>query len=293
MSWFLLATISALLSAGAAVLQKKSLMTTGALPFAFVLSVLVLLLSSVFLAGIDVLAVPPDVLILLVGKSIIGGAAFLLVMMSLERGQISNVLPLLGLTPAVTALLSLLLTGETMHSMEWLGLGLMMVGLYLLEWTPGNSGRFIGRLRSVMVERRAILLALLLFAFSSVADKLLVSTHRTDPRVVLVYQHVIFCLLFGVMLLVRRVPGKLVLDQARKQLPLFLLIAVVTIAYRFAQLEATKDAPVALVLAVKRTSILYASVLGGKIFADDRLPLRLAGAVMIVAAGFIILRNVG
>ena len=293
MSWVLLATISALLSAGAAVLQKKSLMTTGALPFAFVLSFLIMLLSAVFLAGIDVIAVPPDVLLLLVGKSIIGGTAFLLVMMSLERGQISNVLPLLGLTPAVTALLSLVLTGEVMRGAEWLGLGLMMGGLYLLEWTPGKKAGMIGRMRAVVMERRAILLALLLFAVSSVADKLLVSTHRTDPRVVLVYQHVIFCLLFGVMLLVRRVPGTLVLAQARKQLPFFFLIAMLTIAYRFTQLEATKDAPVALVLAVKRTSILYASVLGGKIFLDDRLPVRLAGAALIVAAGFIILRNVG
>ena len=293
MSWFLLATISALLSACAAVLQKKSLMTTGALPFAFVLSFLIMLLSAVFLAGIDVIAVPPDVLLLLVGKSIIGGTAFLLVMMSLERGQISNVLPLLGLTPAVTALLSLVLTGEVMRGAEWLGLGLMMGGLYLLEWTPGKKAGMIGRMRAVVMERRAILLALLLFAVSSVADKLLVSTHRTDPRVVLVYQHVIFCLLFGVMLLVRRVPGTLVLAQARKQLPFFFLIAMLTIAYRFTQLEATKDAPVALVLAVKRTSILYASVLGGKIFLDDRLPVRLAGAALIVAAGFIILRNVG
>jgi drug/metabolite transporter (DMT)-like permease len=293
MSWFLLATISALLSAGAAVLQKKSLMTTGALPFAFVLSFLVMLLSAVFLAGIDVIAVPPDVLLLLVGKSILGGTAFLLVMMSLERGQISNVLPLLGLTPAVTALLSLMLTGEVMREAEWLGLGLMMGGLYLLEWAPGPKGGMIGRMRTVIAERRAILLALLLFAVSSVADKLLVSTHRTDPRVVLVYQHVVFCLLFGVMLLARRVPGTLVLAQAKKQLPLFFLIAVLTIAYRFTQLEATKDAPVALVLAVKRTSILYASVLGGKIFVDDRLPMRLAGAALIVAAGFIILRNVG
>jgi drug/metabolite transporter (DMT)-like permease len=293
MSWFLLATISALLSAGAAILQKKSLMTTAALPFAFVLSMLIMLLSMVFLAGIDVLAVPPDVIILLVGKSIIGGTAFLLVMMSLERGQISSVLPLLGLTPAVTALLSLVLTGESMGAGEWVGLGLMMVGLYLLEGAPGTTSGIVQRMRTVAVERRAILLALLLFAVSSVADKLLVSAHRTEPRVVLVYQHVIFCLLFGVMLLVRRIPGKVVLLQAKKQLPLFFLIAVVTIVYRFAQLEATKDAPVALVLAVKRTSILYASVLGGTIFSDDRLPLRLAGAAMIVAAGFIILRNVG
>ena len=293
MSWFLLATISALLSAGAAVLQKKSLITTGALPFAFVLSLLIMVLSAVLLPGIDVIAVSPEVLLLLVGKSIISGTAFLLVMMSLERGQISTVLPLLGLTPAVTALLSLVLTGEMMRGAEWLGLGLMMTGLFLLEWTPGTKAGMFERTRTTLTARRAIILALVLFAVSSVADKLLVSAHRTDPRVVLVYQHVIFCLLFGVMLLVRRVPGTLVLAQAQKQLPLILVIAVLTIAYRFTQLEATKDAPVALVLAVKRTSILYASLLGGKIFADDRLPVRLAGAALIVAAGFIILRNVG
>ncbi len=71
-----------------------------------------------------------------------------------------------------------------------------------------------------------------------------------------------------------------------------LAIAVLTIGYRFTQLEAVKYAPVALVLAVKRTSILYASLVGGKLFSDKHLGMRIAGALLIVASGFIILRNV-
>lgn len=76
-------------------------------------------------------------------------------------------------------------------------------------------------------------------------------------------------------------------------MPLIITVAVLTLAYRFTQLEATKLAPVALVLAVKRTSILYASLFGGKLFSEERLTIKLIGALLIVSAGFIILRNVG
>jgi drug/metabolite transporter (DMT)-like permease len=268
-------------------------MQTRALPFASVLSFFIMVLSTAFLSGVDILAVPAGVLVLLVGKSLIGGVAFLYVMTSLEGGQISRVLPLMGLTPAVTAVLSFIFTGETMADLEWLGLGVMMAGLYLLEWAPEVGETWGERAQTILMERRLIILALLLFAVSSVADKMLVSTHKADPRVVLVYQHVVFCLLFGGMLIVRKVPAGEVVRQAKDQLLLFLIIAVITIAYRYAQLEATRLAPVALVLAVKRTSISHASLFGGRIFADDRLRARLTGAGLIVAAGFIILRNVG
>ena len=76
-------------------------------------------------------------------------------------------------------------------------------------------------------------------------------------------------------------------------LPFIVTVAFLTIAYRFTQLEATKVAPVALVLAVKRTSILYASFFGGKLFSEERLAQKLIGGALIVGAGFIILRNVG
>jgi len=131
-----------------------------------------------------------------------------------------------------------------------------------------------------------------LFAVSSIADKLLLSGYKINPLIILFYQHLIYCLIFGSLVFIRRMSFRDLLHKGRNQFSLILLIALLTVAYRFTQLGATRLAPVALVLAVKRTSILYASFFGGKLFSDDRLPQKLIGGGLIIASGFIILRNV-
>jgi len=50
-------------------------------------------------------------------------------------------------------------------------------------------------------------------------------------------------------------------------------------------------APVALVLAIKRTSILFATLIGGKLFSEERYQLKLAGATLIVIGGFFIIQH--
>ena len=291
MVWFGCASVSALISATAAIIQKKMLSRVSALEFSFLLSLTILFLSLFIPFSVDITSIPPITLMMILGKSVIGGLAFLFVMTALEHNQISGVLPLLGLTPAVTALLSFLLTGELLNGGEWLGLGLMVAGASVLESRPGGIRRAItaGDPRGYYY----ISGALGLFAVSSIADKALVSGYKTDPLLVLVYQHIMYCLLFGLLLWRRTTSIRAVLEKGRVLLPLLGGVAVLTLAYRFAQLEATKDAPVALVLAVKRTSILYASFFGGRLFSDDRLATRLIGASLIVGSGFIILRNVG
>jgi drug/metabolite transporter (DMT)-like permease len=231
-------------------------------------------------------------LIILIGKSIIGGLAFLLVMMSLEHNQISSALPLLGTTPAVTAVLALPLLGESLQHWEWLGIGLMVAGTYMLEKRPAQ--RILQPFKDVFFSPNHLYIfgAVGLFAISSIADKLLLSGYKTDPLVILFYQHLIYCLIFGSLIFMRRISFRDLIHKGQDQLPLILIIALLTIAYRFTQLGATRLAPVALVLAVKRTSILYASFFGGKLFSDDRLPQKLIGGALIIASGFIILRNV-
>jgi drug/metabolite transporter (DMT)-like permease len=291
MVWFVMASCSAVLSAAAAVTQKKVLLRTHALEFSFLLSMLILGLSLYVPFSVDISAVPLQTLVLILGKGILGGVAFLCVMMALERDQISSVLPLLGLTPAITALISLVTIGEFLKGWEWLGIGLVVAGTYLLERKPASESS--GPARRFTPSHYLIGAALVLFALSSVADRVLVGSYKTDPRIVLLYQHVAYCCTFAVLLVIRRVPMERIGSTWRGQWPYLLVIALLTLAYRFTQLEATKDAPVALVLAVKRTSILYASLLGGKLFSEDRLGVKLAGASLIVASGFVILRNVG
>ena len=292
MNWFLLASCSALLSAGAAVLQKKILFRLSAIEFSFLVSLSILACSLFIPFAADVTAITPQVLAILVVKSILGGAAFLFVMISLERNQISTALPLLGLTPAVTAVVSLLVLGESLRSTEWTGMGLLILGIYMLERRPAQ--RLIQPFREAVAARNhwSIFAALGLFAISSVMDKLLVSPLKTNPIIVLFYQHIVYCVMFGLVVWARRVPLRSLAGRGWEQLAAIGIVAVLTIVYRFTQLEATKLAPVALVLAVKRTSILYASFIGGRIYSEDRLATKFVGGALIVAAGFFILRNV-
>ena len=293
MIWFALGTCSALLSAASAIIQKKILFRLNALEFSFLVSAIILAVSLFVPFSFDVASIPSSALMILIGKSILGGMAFLLVMMSLEHNQISSALPLLGITPGVTALLSLMLIGESLSPWEWVGIGLMMAGTYTLEIRPGQ--KIIQPFKVILITKNFYFIygAVGLFAVSSVADRMLVSSYRIDPLVVLFYQHIVYCTLFGLQLLLRKYSFSTLLIKGKGQFSLILAAALLTIGYRFTQLEATKLAPIALVLAVKRTSILYATFFGGKLFSDDRLREKLLGALLIVVSGFIILRNVG
>jgi drug/metabolite transporter (DMT)-like permease len=293
MIWFVLATCSALLSASSAVIQKKILFRLTALEFSFLVSAIILTVSLFVPFSVDVASIPSSALTILLGKSILGGMAFLLVMMSLQHNQISSALPLLGITPGVTALLALMLLGESLRPWEWVGIGLMMAGTYTLERRPGQ--KTYQAFKVIFTNKNFYYMygAVGLFAVSSVADRMLVSGYRIDPLVVLFYQHIVYCTLFGLQLLFRKYSFSTLLIKGKGQFSLILAAALLTIGYRFTQLEATKLAPVALVLALKRTSILYATFFGGKLFSDDRLREKLLGALLIVVSGFIILRNAG
>jgi drug/metabolite transporter (DMT)-like permease len=292
MNWFLLASCSAMLSASAAIMQKKVLFRLHALEFSFLASLAILLFSLFIPCSIDITSISSASCMILIGKSILAGVAFLLVMMSLEHNQISSALPLLGTTPAVTALLALPILGESLQHWEWLGIGMMVAGTYLLEKRPAQ--KILQPFTAALLSRNHYYIfgAVGLFAVSSIADKLLLSGYKIDPLIVLFYQHIVYCVLFCSIILLRRISLRKIFHKGKSQFLFIGVIALLTIAYRFTQLGATQLAPVALVLAMKRTSILYASFFGGKLFSDERLPQKLLGGALIVASGFIILRNV-
>lgn len=289
MNWVGLATVSAVLSAAAAVAQKRTLRDVGALEFSFLVSAVILACSAFVPFTTNVLALTPRAGLVLGIKSLLGGGAFLLVMMALERNPISNALPLLGLTPAVTAVLAQFALHDSLKAGEWAGLALMVAGTWALESKP-KGGPFAPFVEIATAGRHRFMLgALLLFAFSAVGDKLLVGGMKVPPNVVLFHQHVVYCVLFGVMVIARRRSAGTLGAGLRAQWPLIVTIALLTLGYRFFQLQATRIGPVALVLAVKRTSIVYASLAGGRIFHEQRLAPRVVGALLIVAAGFLFL----
>ena len=292
MTWFAVALISALLSAFAAITQKKVLYNLGALDFSFLLSIANLVFSTPFFFFIDYNTINILNLSILLVKSVIGVAAFLCVMIALKNLEISNALPLLALTPGFVAVFAFLLLGESLKTVEVIGLLFLIVGTFILE--SKNLKDFVFPFNVFLKSKyhRYIILALFLFTASSILDKLLLIKLNLSPISLTAFQHIYFAVLFSIIYLVfRRKEETTSVVIKKDNLGWIALISVLTIGYRYTQIVAVSLASVALVLAIKRTSVFWATVIGGKLFNDKDLLKRSIAAILILVGAILILRE--
>lgn len=292
MTWFVVAIISALLSAFAAITQKKVLFNLGALEFSFLLSIVNLVFSVPFFFFIDYETINTLNLSILFAKSVIGVLAFLCVMISLKNLEISNALPLLALTPGFVAVFAFFILGESLKSIEIIGLVLLIVGTFILE--SKNIKEFIFPFNVFLKSKyhRFVIFALLLFTASSIMDKLLLIKLNLTPISLTAFQHIYFAILFSIIFLFFRNKEKISSAGLNKDnIGWIALISVLTIGYRYTQIVAVSLASVALVLAIKRTSVFWATVIGGKLFHDKDLLKRSIAAILILIGAILILRE--
>ena len=292
MSWFLVALLSSFLSAFAAITQKKVLFKLGALEFSFLLSIVNFIFSIPFFFFIDYGTINSLNLSILFIKSIIGVGAFLCVMLSLKNLEISNALPLLALTPGFVAVFAFILLGESLKSIEVLGLALLVVGTFILE--SKNLKQFIYPFNAFKYSKyyQYVIFALLLFTASSILDKLLLIKLNLSPISLTGFQHLYFAILFSIIFYFFKDKANNTKVKINKEIFGWIaLISILTIGYRYTQVIAVSLASVALVLAVKRTSVFWATIIGGKLFNDKDLLKRSFAAVLIIAGAILILRE--
>lgn len=292
MTWFFVALTSAFLSAFAAIIQKKVLFNLGALEFSFLLSLVNLLFSIPFFFFIDYTTINTLNLSILFAKSIIGVGAFFCVMISLKNLEISNALPLLALTPGFVAIFAFILLGESLKMVEVLGLIFLIAGTFILESKNFKELFFPFSVFLKSKYHRFIILALLLFTASSILDKLLLIKLNLSPISLTAFQHIYFAIMFSILyIFFRNKEEAAPVGIKKNNFGWIALISILTIGYRYTQMVAVSLASVALVLAIKRTSVFWATVIGGKLFNDKDLLKRSFAAILIVIGAILILRE--
>ena len=292
MTWFFIALTSSLLSAFAAIAQKKVLFKRSPLEFSFLLAIVNLIFSLPFFFAVNYATINTSNLSLLFVKSLIGVAAFLCVMSALKNLQISNALPLLALTPGFVAIFAFFLLGESLKTTEVIGLIALITGTYVLE--SKNLKEILFPLNVFIKSKyhQYILLALLLFTASSIMDKLLLVKMNLSPISLTAFQHLFFAILFAVIFYSFKNNREGVTGKFRKKdLGWIVLISLLTIGYRYTQVLSISLASVALTLAVKRTSVLWATIIGGKIFKDSNLLKKTFAVLFILLGALLILRD--
>ncbi|MBK8550593.1 MAG: EamA family transporter [Ignavibacteria bacterium] len=196
MEWYWLALISALLSAFAAILQKKVLGNISALKFTVIVSIFIALFSTVLISYLNLSAASSASIIILFIKSIINATAFLCIMTALKNLEISRSLPLLAASPMVVALLAFIFLGEALTLPEVLGMLLIVLGTYILELKKNEKIYLPFRVFIDSKYHRLILLALCLMSVSAVIDKLLLGKFKLPPLTFLIIQNYFFLIIF-------------------------------------------------------------------------------------------------
>jgi len=288
--WITFAIISALFSAAAAITEKKTLFKENALVFSMVLAFFNLILSLPFFFFIDFSLISNSALIALFIKSILGALSFLLVMNGLKKLEISSSLPLLVLTPGITAVFAYFILNEKLAGLEIFGMLMLMLGTYFLQLK--SKQRFMDPFLFSKQNKAYlyILGAVLIFTITSILDKTILGKYKMAPQAFLPIQHLFFAVNFSLFFVFSKQSKKAIYSTVQGSWKLILLVAIFTIIYRYSHILAIKAGSVALVLSIKRTSVFFATVIGGHYFNEQNLVRKsIATLLMIAGAIFIII----
>jgi len=282
--WFILAFLSALFSAFSTLAEKKSLFILDALDFSYIIAVVTLLFSiPFFIAAPQQSGISVSLIILFI-KTILSAGAFWCVMLSMKNLELSEALPLLAVSPAFVALLAFIFIGDNLRLVEWTGIFLIVAGTYILEIKKGESNIF-APFHNIFRSAKYVyvLTAVVLFTITSLMDRVLLKGYKLPPYTFMAYQQLFYAVIFMAIVLAKRKNPILPFKNISRDIWLMiLLVGIFTVIYRYTQIAAVKLAPVALVLAVKRISVLIAVILGGKLFKEQNLRRRLIAAIIIL-----------
>jgi drug/metabolite transporter (DMT)-like permease len=288
MEWYILALISALFSAFAAIIEKKVLFKQHPLSFTFVLSIFNFVLASLFLTSFDINAIALSPLLVLLLKSVLNAIAFLMVMYAIKNLELSECLPLLVLTPGFIAVFGFIFLGETLTWAQIAGLCLLIAGIYVLG-LEDKQKLFAPFKKLIQIKTyRYIFIALALFTATSLLDRFILVKQKLIPEAFMFYQHLFFAAIFLLIFLFSKDKLKNLKLNFKFSWILILSLAVFTIIYRYTEILAVKAAPAtALAIVLKRLSVFFAVIIGGKLFHEGNL-LRKAIATAILIAGAVL-----
>ena len=192
-----------------------------------------------------------------------------------RSGDLGQVYPIArGSAPVLTALISLLVLNEPLGPAGWIGLLTLTSGIGLLS-VKGRAG-------ATQLQHRAVGFALLTavtIAAYSIVDGLgaRLSGSALGYASVLFVSDGLMMLAFGFAL-----RGRSLFSSMEKLWPTVLLGgAFSTVSYAIAIWAMTK-APLALVSAVRETSVLFAAVLSVALLKERIVPARLVAAALVV-----------
>ncbi len=276
--WVLFALLSAFSLATADAFSKKSLEQADEAVVAWIrfLFAVPFLIGLLFLIPIPALdwVFWKTILILLPIELL----AVVLYIRAIKVSPLSLTIPFLSVTPVFLMLTSNLMLGERVDQTGAIGIGLIVLGAYLLH------GHLIGRdglapFKAILKEQGSWLMILVAFLYSITSNLGKVAILHSSPVAFGVIYYLILTVAFAPVVWWR---SRLHLPQLRTHGTIFLTIGFFEACMIVFHTLAISQTQVAYMIAVKRTSLLFSVAYGRFFFHEADIRRRFAGSLLMV-----------
>ncbi len=288
MPWYVFSLLAALGVSITSLIEKSVLKKEHALQFTAVLAIFVAVLSLPFFAVIDYRALPFWPMVYLFFYSAFGALGFYLISQGVRHMEVSVSSPLIALSPGLIAVMSYIFLGEILTQWQVAGLILLVIGAYALETRRGGS--LLDPIRAFRDSKyiHYILWALLIYGFTAISDRLVLARYHIQPEAYIAFISIFLLFHYFIMLALFNEGWQDVKIGFKQAGWWILVMAIITVGYRYAQTYAVSMVNVGLASAVKHTSVLLTTVIGGELFHEQNL-LRKTMATLVILAGVYLL----
>ncbi|RJO60529.1 hypothetical protein C4544_04980 [candidate division WS5 bacterium] len=283
MPWYVIALGSALFVGLYEIAEKKALVKERSLTFLLVSSLVMLALSLPLIFFGHVTAVDPRMTMYIFIKCVFAVSLFVLTGKAMKHMEISEFAPLMNLSPLILFIPSIFFLQEKLTLVNVFGVLLIVFGAYVVELKDGWRTPLKRMLKNKYIH--LLFLAFIFNALSATMDKFILVKQINVDTFFLYNRFFIALLLLGAYLIFKDKNDSMKVTFKRSFW--WILIAAVLFMgadYVYFSAVAIPAAAIALIIPLKRTGTLVATVLGGEMMKEDNL-VRKAVACVIMIAG--------
>ena len=290
MLWAAYAFAAAVFHAMGSIIGKKVLQHDHALEYGASQGIYLLLL--VFVLPFLNLAYDWRVFVALYVISVVLTAGNLYYLRSVRHSELSSCMPLMNISPLFLLVIAFVLLGETPDTLAVLGVFLLVMGTYLLQMgTAGHHKGILAPFRTLLKSRYALymIFAMLIFSFTATMQKAVVNW-GVDVFTIVVLVRLFMGINYVTFESAKHGFGEILGHLKQDGMQIFgstFSSFMSDVALILAM--GVPGALVSLIIPVKRLSTFFTSLIGGRLFHEHRIGLKLlACCVMLVGVVLVV-----
>ena len=204
-----------------------------------------------------------------------------------KEGDLSHVYPIMRSSPALVLMIAVLLLGEQVSVQGVAGILLVAAGVYIINMQQISGAELLAPVKSIAHDRSTqfAFLTLVSVAFYSIVDKMAVN--YIHP-ILFAFLHLFFGMCYYTPYIVFTRNAAQIKKEWRSGAVRIIMSGIIGIVGYALILVAFTIERVSYIVGLRQTSIVFAVFMGSHLLKEKHRGIRLTGALIIFAGGFLI-----